>query len=181
MELSPSWEATYCAATQELPSILWNPKVHYYWQHCKITTHMHPVIGYVVHLGQFERNIILCIIFFLQFIYYVLKHVLLCCRQYDHWQMTCCDVHCAWHGRGTQTGVWCGIRNRLLGHWIAGSCVAAVTSSDLDNVHYISPSNEASVCGLWKYIFWTEGDEWKLGLLVPVCTCVAMYGFIGLQ
>jgi hypothetical protein len=29
MELSPSWEATNCAATQELPSILWNPKVHY--------------------------------------------------------------------------------------------------------------------------------------------------------
>jgi hypothetical protein len=28
MELSPSWEAVNCAATQELPSILWNPKVH---------------------------------------------------------------------------------------------------------------------------------------------------------
>jgi hypothetical protein len=29
MELSPSWEATNCAATRELPSILWNPEVHY--------------------------------------------------------------------------------------------------------------------------------------------------------
>jgi hypothetical protein len=29
MELSPSWEAANCAATQELPSILWNAKVHY--------------------------------------------------------------------------------------------------------------------------------------------------------
>jgi hypothetical protein len=29
MELSPSWEAANCAATQELPSILWNLKVHY--------------------------------------------------------------------------------------------------------------------------------------------------------
>jgi hypothetical protein len=29
MELSPSWEAANCAATQEIPSILWNPKVHY--------------------------------------------------------------------------------------------------------------------------------------------------------
>jgi hypothetical protein len=29
MELSPSSEAVNCAATQELPSILWNPKVHY--------------------------------------------------------------------------------------------------------------------------------------------------------
>jgi hypothetical protein len=30
MKLSPSWEAAYCAATQELPNILWNPKVHYH-------------------------------------------------------------------------------------------------------------------------------------------------------
>jgi hypothetical protein len=30
MEVSPSWEAANCAATQELPSILWNPKVHYH-------------------------------------------------------------------------------------------------------------------------------------------------------
>jgi hypothetical protein len=29
MELSPSREAASCADTQELPCILWNPKVHY--------------------------------------------------------------------------------------------------------------------------------------------------------
>jgi hypothetical protein len=29
MKLSPSCEAADCAATQELPSVLWNPKVHY--------------------------------------------------------------------------------------------------------------------------------------------------------
>jgi hypothetical protein len=29
MELSPSGDAANCAATQELPSILWNPKFHY--------------------------------------------------------------------------------------------------------------------------------------------------------
>jgi hypothetical protein len=29
MELSPSLEAVNCAITQELPSILWNRKVHY--------------------------------------------------------------------------------------------------------------------------------------------------------
>jgi hypothetical protein len=28
-ELSPSWEAANCAATQELPSILRNPKIHH--------------------------------------------------------------------------------------------------------------------------------------------------------
>jgi hypothetical protein len=29
MELSPSWEAVSCAATQELPSFLWNPKINF--------------------------------------------------------------------------------------------------------------------------------------------------------
>jgi hypothetical protein len=29
MELSPSWKAANCAFTHELPSILWNPEVHY--------------------------------------------------------------------------------------------------------------------------------------------------------
>jgi hypothetical protein len=29
MELSPSQEATSWASTQEIPNILWNPKVHY--------------------------------------------------------------------------------------------------------------------------------------------------------
>jgi hypothetical protein len=29
MEQSPSWEANRSWATQEIPSILWNPKVHY--------------------------------------------------------------------------------------------------------------------------------------------------------
>jgi hypothetical protein len=29
MELSSSWEAASCAATQKYPNILWNPKVYY--------------------------------------------------------------------------------------------------------------------------------------------------------
>ena len=29
MEQSPSWEANWFAASQEIPRVLWNPKVHY--------------------------------------------------------------------------------------------------------------------------------------------------------
>jgi len=29
MEQSPSWEANWSAASQEIPRILWNPKVHH--------------------------------------------------------------------------------------------------------------------------------------------------------
>jgi hypothetical protein len=30
IELRPPWKAANCAAIQEVPSILWNPKVHYH-------------------------------------------------------------------------------------------------------------------------------------------------------
>jgi hypothetical protein len=30
MEQSPSWEASRSSASQEIPRVLWNPKVHYH-------------------------------------------------------------------------------------------------------------------------------------------------------
>ena len=35
MQQSPSWEANWFAASQEIPRILWNPKVHYRIHKCR--------------------------------------------------------------------------------------------------------------------------------------------------
>jgi hypothetical protein len=45
MELRPSSEAASCAATQEFPNILWNPKAHY---------HDHKNLSLVPILSQFN-------------------------------------------------------------------------------------------------------------------------------
>jgi hypothetical protein len=47
MELSPSWEAANCAATQELPSILRNPKFHH---------HVHKSPTLVLILSQIDAG-----------------------------------------------------------------------------------------------------------------------------
>jgi hypothetical protein len=53
MELSPSWEVAICAATQELPSILWNPKVHY----MLTRAHHFPIPSQIDHsLGRLSKE-----------------------------------------------------------------------------------------------------------------------------
>jgi hypothetical protein len=58
MELSPSWEATNSAVTQEFPSILWNPKVHYRVQKSPILSHINSIHTIQSYLTKIHFNIV---------------------------------------------------------------------------------------------------------------------------
>jgi hypothetical protein len=58
MELNHFWEAANCAATQELPNILWNPKICY-----RVHKSLNPKRGNPVHttpsyLSKIHFNIV---------------------------------------------------------------------------------------------------------------------------
>ena len=63
MEQSSSWEANWFAASQEIPHILWNLKVHYCIHKClpsvPILSQQDPVHTSTFHLMKIHLNIIL--------------------------------------------------------------------------------------------------------------------------
>jgi hypothetical protein len=63
MEKSPSWETASCATARELPSMLWNPQIHYPVHRSPPLVHIlsqiNPVHTTPSHLSKINFNIIL--------------------------------------------------------------------------------------------------------------------------
>jgi hypothetical protein len=61
-ELSPSWRAANCAVSQELPSILWNPKVQYRVHKSRplvpIMSHINLIYSIPSYLSKIHFNIV---------------------------------------------------------------------------------------------------------------------------
>jgi hypothetical protein len=58
MKQSPSWEATNCAATQEFPSILWNPKIYHRAPLVPILSQIDPVHTTPSYVSKIHFNIV---------------------------------------------------------------------------------------------------------------------------
>jgi len=103
MEQSPSWEANWFSASQEIPRILWNPEVHYRSHKClppvPILNQLDPVNAPTSHFLKIHLNIILQSTLFIY--YYCNKTV----GQQDQGTTDALDSNLKWPDQSAQLNI----------------------------------------------------------------------------
>jgi hypothetical protein len=126
MELSPSREADSCSAAQELPSILWNPKVHYLVHKSlpllPILSHINSVHTIASYLSKIQFNIFHPVLVFLAGSFFRLPNQYPICIPLLHSRYMTCLYHPPWLDHSNYTWQRVQVMKLLIMQFSPTSC-----------------------------------------------------------